>query len=147
MNRRQAIIEIGARVPQQLRDLRGRLLLEACATHMGISEVECSACGGRGLLDGPRREFCPICMCFQVVPKGLADWFEAQMLKMRCQQGGEVLESAANADCEGEEADEFEPAPLRPMGRPGRFAEILYCVSQYDLLEATCGRTWEDVGF
>ena len=116
------VLEIGARVPWRLRQLRARMLLRAFAAHMGVGEVRCTACSARGTLAGGSWERCPVCMGFQEVPRKLDTWFKQQMLRMQ------------------READQGLPAESLSGGRlpPVRFGvagELAYRVSESDLFE------------
>ncbi len=70
---------IACQMPADLKDLRGKLMLEAAAQTLGVVEVRCPACAGSGWLDRRSLEPCPICNGFIEVPDRLADWFNARM--------------------------------------------------------------------
>jgi tRNA(Ile2) C34 agmatinyltransferase TiaS len=70
---------IAGRIPQELRELRGKLMIEALCETLGVEEVDCPACGGSGRLDGRRHVRCPVCCGFREVPDQLADWFRAEL--------------------------------------------------------------------
>lgn len=120
MNRRKTILELRARVPRCLRALRARMLLEQWAECLGVQEVECPACSGCGWLDERRLEHCPICCGFREVPRGLAEWFEVEMIMPRHRLRMRLLPACAR---------EPEPEGVRY----GRSAEFAYSVSGSDL--------------
>jgi hypothetical protein len=107
MNCPELTRNIAARVPAELRDIRGRLMLQALCEQMGVQEVGCPACDGSGWLDRPALEHCPLCCGFQEVPERLAAWFRAQRLKA----------------LGGAETTLPDPAPAE---RLGRLAEVHY---------------------
>lgn len=128
MNRRRAILELRSRVPRLLRALRARMLLEECAERLGVQEVECPACRGCGWLDERRLELCPICCGFRQVPRGLAEWFECELVMPRHRLRMQSLPRCAR-----------EPEP--EGARYGRCAEVVHSVSGSDVGEvASPGR-------
>ncbi len=72
---------VAARIPQELKELRGKMMLESLAETLGVQEVRCPACGSSGWLDREALEACPVCAGFLEVPDRLADWFKAQMCR------------------------------------------------------------------
>lgn len=103
----QAIRDVAARIPSELKELRGKLMLEPVAERLGVEEVRCPACAGSGWLDRKNLEACPLCNGFVEVPDRLADWFKVQM----CRAGGDRAAS-----------------PMRARERRGRLGEVLYRV-------------------
>lgn len=111
----QAIRDIGARIPSELKQLRGKLMLEPVAERLGVEEVRCPACAGSGWLDRKNLEECPLCNGFVEVPDRLADWFKVQM----CRAGGRRAPGAARGRA---------ASPMRARERHGRLGEVLYRV-------------------
>ncbi len=83
MSRAEDVRSIAARVPADLADLRGRLMLEPLCESLGVEEVSCPACGGSGWLDRRALEHCPLCGGFREVPRVLAEWFRDQLRRAR----------------------------------------------------------------
>ncbi|MHC5034517.1 MAG: hypothetical protein ACYTFZ_05735, partial [Planctomycetota bacterium] len=75
----RAVGRIAARIPAELKELRGKLMLEFVCTTLGVEEVTCPACRGAGRLRAGDQERCPLCCGFQEVPDRLAHWFRAQI--------------------------------------------------------------------
>ena len=78
MNLPRAIRSIASRMPQDLRLLRAKAMLEPVCETLGVEDVRCPACNGAGWLDADRLEDCPVCGGFCEVPDRLADWFKSQ---------------------------------------------------------------------
>lgn len=83
MSRRSVVRGIARRIPAHLKELRGKLMLEAISETLGVAEARCPACEGAGCLDGDALEYCPVCCGFEEVPDRLADWFKAQFRRTR----------------------------------------------------------------
>jgi len=79
MSPREPVRRIARRMPADLRELRGKLMLEGLCVTLGVQEVACPACRGSGWLDRAALERCPVCLGFLEVPDRLADWFGAQL--------------------------------------------------------------------
>ncbi len=82
---RRLVRRLAARMPPDLRKLRGRMMLEPIYESLGVEEVRCPACGGSGWLDRAALEYCPVCCGFQQVPDRLAEWFRARAAGFRAE--------------------------------------------------------------
>jgi hypothetical protein len=111
--RRLLVRRIARRVPRELRELRGKAMLEDLHETLGVEDAPCPACAATGWLDAARLEHCPVCCGFCEVPDELAAWFKCR-LACAAQESGPASE--------GEGA----PGAWRPSERPGRLAEVLY---------------------
>ena len=129
MNWNRLVRRIGRRIPGQLRDLRGRMLLSGFAAHAGEGEVPCRACGGRGSLSPTRWRRCPICMGFQEVPRKLDFWFQREALSLQ------------EPDRPAPPAGAVVPNPGPPAPRIGLAGELAHRVSHWDLAGMTLSGT------
>jgi hypothetical protein len=78
MIQRRDVRTIAAAIPHELKEMRGRMMLESEQEFLGVDEVACPACGGSGWLNLRRLERCPVCCGFCEVPEGLANWYRAK---------------------------------------------------------------------
>ena len=113
---RQQVRDIAAALPLRLKQMRGKLMLEALCETLGVEEVTCPACAGTGWLDMGALESCPICCGFLEVPDRLAEWFKAQLRRRE-------EEPAA-----GTPRHRAEVVTGSVRERYGRLAEVLYRV-------------------
>ncbi len=80
--RASAARRLGPRIPRELRELRGKMMLEAEYEFLGVEEVTCPACNGCGRLTEDVLDFCPLCCGFREVPDRLARWFRIHAARM-----------------------------------------------------------------
>jgi len=98
---RAQVRRMAERLPAEMRDQRGRMLLETeCAT-LGLEDRPCPACAGTGWLDRAAVERCPVCRGFCEVPEGLARWWRARWAGVRDRM---ARSDAAPADDAGDAA-------------------------------------------
>ena len=83
MSRQKAVCKVAARVPDELRALRAKLMIEPLCEALGVEETTCPACRGRGWLEERTLLRCPLCLGFSEVPERLADWFRDRMRTRR----------------------------------------------------------------
>jgi hypothetical protein len=119
MNHVRAVREIARRAPRELRELRGKLMLETVCETLGVEEVPCPACAGTGWVARSAQECCPLCCGFREVPDRLADWFRAQL--RRAPADSPERRAGGRPSCE-------RAGPFPPGGRYGRLAEAVYRV-------------------
>jgi hypothetical protein len=87
MSRRQVVRNIAREMPADLKELRGKLMIEVLCATLGVEEVACPACNGSGWLDRRSLERCPVCCGFLEVPDRLAEWFRAEFRRGMAPQG------------------------------------------------------------
>ncbi len=79
MKQCEAVESIADRIPECLRELRGKATLSQMCRVMGIEEVVCPACEGTGWGDPEVLHPCPVCRGFREVPEALASWVQEQL--------------------------------------------------------------------
>lgn len=120
MTLRSVVRQIARRIPPDLKQLRGKLMLETLCKALGVEEVCCPACAGTGWLNRRALERCPLCCGFQEVPERLADWFTCQFRRAtQSRQAGRLL---------GKCPDEPERLAAPHGERLGRLAETCWRV-------------------
>jgi len=80
---RRSVRKLAAEMPQELKELRGKAMLESECEYLGVADVTCPLCRGTGYLDREAFEFCPVCCGFREVPDGVADWVRARLAAVR----------------------------------------------------------------
>ena len=81
------VAEITASIPADLKELRGKLMLECLCDALGVEERPCPACGGTGWLGAVGGRACPLCLGFLAMPTRLADWFTSLVFAAGAQTG------------------------------------------------------------